>query len=90
MSFIKYFLPSKNTPITGNVQITEQASKSPQSVISRKLPLKIANPTGRVRILSVFVTIKYYIKLFQLDTKVKIAKVETTGRASGKITLQNI
>ena len=90
ISFIKYFLPIKNTPITGKVQITEHASKSPQSVISLKLPLKIANPTGRVRMLSVFVTINGHIKLFQLDTNVKIAKVEITGIASGKITLQNI
>ena len=90
ISFMKYFLPSKNTAITGIVQITEQASRSPHSVISLKLPLKIASPTGRVRILSVFVTIKGHIKLFQVDTKVNIARVAIAGRASGIAILKNV
>ena len=40
ISLIKYFLPSKNTPITGKQHITEYAVSAPQSVISLKLPLK--------------------------------------------------
>ena len=87
MSFIKYFLPSKNTPITGIVQITEQASNSPHKVTSLKLPLNIASPTGNVRIPSEFVTINGHIKLFQLVTNVKIANVATVGAASGNAIL---
>lgn len=83
MSLIKYFLPIRKTPITGIVQMTEHAKSSPQSVISRKLPLKTANPTGKVRILSVFVTIKGHIKLFQVVTKVNSESVATVGKASG-------
>ena len=89
MSLIKYFLPSKNTPITGIVQIAEHASKSPQRVISRKLPLNIASPTGNVRIDSVFVTISGHRKLFQVVTNVNIPRVAIAGRASGKIILKN-
>ena len=59
----------------GRVQITEQASKSPHNVISRKLPLKIASPTGKVRIVSEFVTIKGHMKLFHAVTNVKIPSV---------------
>lgn len=87
MSFIKYFLPSKNTAITGIVQITEHARSSPQSVISLKLPLKMANPTGNVLIPSEFVTINGHIKLFQLVTNVNIASVATVGSASGSAIL---
>ena len=90
ISFIKYFLPKRNTPIIGIVQITEHASKSPHNVTSLKLPLKIANPTGKVLIDSVFVTINGHIKLFQLVTNVNIARVETTGIASGSAILKNV
>ena len=90
MSLIKYFLPAKNTPITGMVQITEQARSSPQSVISLKLPLNIASPTGSVRILSEFVTISGHIKLFHVVTNVKIARVATVGSARGSAILKNV
>jgi len=90
MSLIKYFLPSKNTPTTGNVQITEHAKSSPQSVISLKLPLNIARPTGNVLIPSEFVTINGHMKLFQVDTNVNIAKVATTGIAKGKAILKKV
>ena len=90
MSLIKYFLPSKNTAATGIVQITAQASKSPQRVISLKLPLNIAKPTGRVRIDSVFVTISGHIKLFHVVTKVKIVNVAIAGAASGSAILKRI
>ena len=76
--------------MTGNVQITEQASRSPHRVISLKLPLNIANPTGKVLMLSVFVTIKGHIKLFQLETNVKIASVATAGIASGNAILHKV
>ena len=90
MSLIKYFLPSKNTPTTGIVQMTEHASKSPQRVISRKLPLNIASPTGSVRIDSEFVMINGHIKLFQVVTNVNIESVAITGTASGNIILKNV
>ena len=76
--------------MTGIVHITEQAKSSHHCVISRKLPLYIASPTGKVRIPSEFVTIKGHIKLFQVLTNVKIAKVATVGRASGKAILKNV
>ena len=87
---IKYFLPAKNTPTTGNVQITEQANKSPHKVISLKLPLNIAKPTGKVLMLSVLVTIKGHMKLFQQDTNVNIESVTTAGNAKGIATLKNV
>lgn len=90
MSEIKYFLPKRNTPITGIVHITEQARSSPHKVISLKLPLYIASPTGKVRMLSEFVTIKGHIKLFQFVTNVKIASVATVGSASGNAILKNV
>ena len=90
ISFIKYFLPNKNTPTTGIVQITEHANNSPQRVISLKLPLKIANPTGSVLIPSELVTIKGHIKLFQLETNVKIERVATTGNANGRAILKKV
>ena len=83
MSDIKYFLPAKNTAVTGIEQITEQASNSPHKVVSLKLPLKIASPTGKVLILSVFVTIKGHIKLFHVETNVNIASVAIVGNARG-------
>ena len=86
----KYFLPNKNITTTGIVQITEHASKSPHKVISLKLPLNIAKPTGNVRILSVLVIIKGHIKLFQVVTKVNMDKVTTAGNARGSATLKNI
>ena len=90
MSDIKYFLPNKNTPITGIVHITEQAKSSPQRVISLKLPLNIASPTGRVLILSVFVTINGHIKLFQVLTNVNMASVAIVGSAKGIAILKNV
>ena len=90
ISLMKYFLPSRKTPITGNAQMTEHANKSPHNVISLKLPLNIAKPTGKVLILSVLVTINGHIKLFQLDTKVKIDKVTMAGNTRGKATLKNV
>ena len=90
MSFIKYFLPSKKIPTTGIVQITEQANKSPHNVISLKLPLKMASPTGNVLIDSVFVTISGHIKLFQVDTNVKIASVAIAGIARGSAILKKV
>ena len=87
---MKYFLPAKNTAATGIVQITEHASKSPHRVISLKLPLNMASPTGSVLIDSVFVTIKGHIKLFQVVTKVNMASVAITGVASGRIILKNV
>ena len=86
----KYFLPKKNIAITGIVQITEQANKSPHIVISLKLPLKIASPTGKVRMLSEFVMINGHIKLFQVVTKVKMVKVTTAGSARGKPILKKV
>ena len=76
--------------ITGKDNMTEHAVKSPHSMVSLKLLLNCDNATGKVVISVEFVTINGHIKLFQLDTKVKIASVEITGIASGKITLQNI
>ena len=76
--------------ITGIVHTTEQASNSPQRVISLKLPLNAAKATGNVLIESVFVTIKGHIKLFHVVTNVKIARVTHAGRASGRSTLKNI
>lgn len=70
------------------VQITEHANKSPHKVISLKLPLKIAKPTGNVLIDSLFVTINGHIKLFQLVTNVNIESVATTGIARGKAILK--
>ena len=76
--------------MVGMVQITAQASKSPQFVISLKLPLKIASPTGKVRIPSEFVTIRGHIKLFQLEMNVKIDSVAIVGSATGSAILQNV
>ena len=87
---MKYFLPNQNTPTTGIVQTTEHANKSPHKVSSLKLPLNIAKPTGKVLIDSVLVTIKGHIKLFQLVTKVKIAKVAIAGVAQGSAILKNV
>ena len=70
--------------------ITEQANKSPHRVISLKLPLNIASPTGNVLIDSEFVTISGHIKLFQLVTNVNIASVAITGSASGNAILKNV
>ena len=68
-------------------QITQYAVSSPHKVISLKLPLKFASPTGRVLIASEFVTIKGHIKLFQLEIKVNIASVEIVGKESGNAIL---
>lgn len=87
---MKYLLPSKNTIITGIVQITEHAKSSPHKVISLKLPLKIASPTGSVRMPSEFVTINGHIKLFHVVTKVNSASVATVGNARGNAILKNI
>src|SRR5574344_317682 len=89
-SVIKYFLPKRNIKIVGIVQITAQASKSPQTVISLKLPLKTASPTGSVLIESEFVTIKGHIKLFQLEMNVKMDNVAIIGKARGIEILQKV
>ena len=89
-ALIRYFLPAKNTKITGIEQIQEQASNSPQSVISLNEPLKMVRPTARVRIESVFVTINGHIKLFQVVTNVNIARVAMVGKASGNAILKNV
>ena len=87
---IRYFLPTKNTMITGIEQIQEQAINSPQSVSSRREPLNILKPTANVLILSVLVTISGHIKLFQLVTNVNTARVAIAGIAHGKATLKNV
>ena len=73
--------------MTGIEQIQEQAINSPQRVTSLKEPLNIVSPTASVRIESVFVTINGHIKLFQVITNVKIAKVATAGIAQGRAIL---
>ena len=70
--------------------MTEHASKSPQRVISLKLPLNIASPTGKVLIDSEFVIINGHIKLFHDETNVNIASVATVGKAKGKAILKNV
>ena len=55
-----------------------------------EITLNIAKPTGKVRILSVLVTIKGHIKLFQLETNVKIPRVIITGKANGIAILKNV
>lgn len=50
----------------------------------------MASPTGKVRMLSEFVIINGHIKLFQVVTKVKIARVTTTGSASGSAILKKV
>jgi hypothetical protein len=87
---MKYFLPKKNTPTTGIVQITEHASKSPHKISSLKLPLNIAKPTGKVLIDSVFVTINGHIKLFQVVTNVNIESVAIAGIDNGKAILKKV
>ena len=62
----------------------------PIKVISLKLPLNIANPTGNVRIDSVLVTIKGHIKLFHVVTNVKIERVAITGTANGNAILKKL
>ena len=67
--------------MVGIMQIQEHAISSPHKTISLKEPLNIAKPTANVRIESVFVTINGQMKLFQVVTKVKIAKVAIAGFA---------
>ena len=76
--------------MTGIEQIQEQAINSPHIVISLNEPLKIVSPTVKVRMLSVLVTISGHIKLFQVVTNVKIARVATVGRANGNAILKNV
>ena len=61
----------------------EQAISSPHSVSSLNEPLNMVKPTASVRILSVFVTIRGHIKLFQVVTNVNILKVIIAGSAEG-------
>lgn len=65
----------------------EHAISSPHIVISLNELLKIVSPTVRVRILSVFVTIKGHIKLFHVVTKVKMLNVAMAGIAQGSAIL---
>ena len=67
--------------------MTEKAQRAPQSVISLKLPLKLASAKGNVLIESELVTIKGHIKLFQVVIKVKIANVIKAGSAKGSAIL---
>ena len=83
MSLIKYFLPAKNIKITGSESITEQAIKSPQAMISLKLPLNCDIATGSVVISVELVTIKGHIKLFQVVINVNIDSVAIAGMARG-------
>ena len=76
--------------MTGIEQIQEQAINSPQRVISLNEPLKMVKPTARVRIESVFVTIKGHIKLFQVVIKVKMANVAIAGVAQGSAILKKV
>ena len=50
----------------------------------------MASPTGKVLMLSEFVTINGHIKLFHVVTKVNNASVATVGRASGSAILKNV
>ena len=68
----------------------EHAISSPQSVTSLKVPLNMVNPTARVRMLSVFVTIKGHMKLFQVVTNVKMLKVAIAGIAHGSAILKKV
>ena len=86
----RYFLPHKNTKITGIEQIQAQAISSPHIVISLNEPLKIVKPTARVRLLSVLVTIKGHIKLFHVVTKVNIESVAMAGTAQGSAILKKV
>ena len=73
-----------NKIITGSTDTQEQAISSPQSIISLKLPLNIANPTGKVNNELLFVTIKGHIKLFQTEIKENIAIVIIAGIDNGR------
>ena len=84
---IRYFFPIKKTIITGIAQINDAAINSPHIVISLKEPLKIVSPTVNVLILSLLVTIRGHIKLFQVITKVKILNVAIAGMAHGSAIL---
>ena len=89
ISLIKYFLPAKNNKITGIQQITEYDISLPHSVISLKLPLKLAKPMGKVLIESELVIIKGHIKLFQVVIKVNIPSVIIAGIARSNAILKN-
>ena len=67
-----------------------QAINSPHIVISLNEPLNIVNPTAKVLMLSVFVTIKGHIKLFHVVTNVNTARVASAGIAQGNATLTNV
>ena len=79
-----------NTVITGIEQMQEQAISSPQRVISLKELLNIVRPTARVLMLSVFVTIRGHIKLFQVVTNVNMLSVAIAGSAQGIAILKNV
>ena len=88
--FIKNFCPNKNTKIAGIVVITAHAISCPHSIVSLKLPLKDASATGKVLMLSEFVTIKGHMKPFQVVINVNIARVAIAGSANGNAILKNI
>lgn len=67
-----------------------QAINSPHIVISLNELLKMVNPTAKVRMLSVFVTIKGHIKLFQVVTKVNMLRVAIAGIAQGRAILKKV
>ena len=87
---IRYFFPRINTIMTGIEQMQEQAMSSPHSLISLKARLKTVRPTASVRILSVFVTIRGHIKLFQVVTNVNILRVAIAGMAQGITMRENV
>ena len=67
-----------------------QAISSPHMVISLKDPLNMVSPTAKVRMLSVLVTIKGHMKLFQVVTNVKIDRVAIAGAAHGSAILKKV
>ena len=68
----------------------EHAISSAQRVISLNDDLKTVNPTAKVRIESVLVTINGHIKLFHVVTKVNMLSVTIAGIAQGNAILKNV
>ena len=88
--FIRYFLPMTKTQITGIEQTQAHAISSPHIVISLNELLNMVNPTAKVRMLSVFVTISGHIKLFHAETNVNILSVAIAGMAQGTPILKKV
>ena len=66
------------------------SKKDSNKLISLKEDLKIVSPTARVRIESVFVTIRGHIKLFHVVTNVNTDSVARAGAAQGIATLKKV